>query len=129
MGARIKVCVRQPPAAERERQVSTPGPKATFTTERCSTCPNKLTLSDVSHGLRRCRQCRVNHPRGAQTRELRENEKCPESWWAKPDLPRDGLTAFAESQKVRQSRGVRYFSQEALDVSNKRTIAKMRGVI
>lgn len=69
--------------------------------ETCSSCENFLTANEVAHGVRRCKQCRVAHPRVAQTRELREEPKPLKSPWE--GKSRDELSAWvAEKDKERR---------------------------
>ena len=37
---------------------------------RCTTCPRVLTQTEVGHGLRRCRKCRLCDPGRPQTKEV-----------------------------------------------------------
>jgi hypothetical protein len=92
----------------------TPGPRATFTDAICRSCPAQLTVTDTSHGMRRCKACRTAAPTGqgkarpvyAESWMVRPEQKAPVSWWI--NAPRN-LTAIALAEVPRMRRGVAHF--------------------
>jgi hypothetical protein len=108
--------------------MSTPGPKATFTDAICRSCPAQLTVTDTTHGMRRCKSCRTAAPTGqgkarpvySESYMARPELKAPRSWWV--DAPRN-LTAVAQAEVPRMRKGVSHFvdheSREPSSVAKK----------
>lgn len=103
------------------------GPKPTFTDQRCTSCPNYLTKTDVSHEVRRCKQCRLHHPRPTMTRVEREQPLTSQPWWA--EAPRESFTALAMGEVPRMRKGRQYYNERFADEGGKRLLKKMRSAL
>lgn len=102
----------------------TPGKKPQLTAEVCRTCPNRLSLTEVSHGTRRCRQCRVNHPRPTVERKPEQPHTTSESVWMTAD--RAGFTERMATHFAVLGPGVQFYNAERVDKGGRRLLKRMR---